>query len=699
MKLSVALALGATAAVLASAQDQPQPTFRTEANYVRVDVYPTRDGAPVTDLQKDDFEIVEDKAPQKVEQFERILIRTDTGQEGRREPNTVEESRQAVQDPRARVFVLFLDKQHVEGDASRVIRKPLVDALNRLIGPDDYVAAMTTGMSARDITFARRTTTIENILNREWWGERDRVNLSDPVENQYAYCYPGVPEPGQAVASDQGIAQEMILRRREKQTLDALEDLAIFLRTVREERKAVITITDGWRLYGPNQSLVRPLDHPTLPTAGVNIDPRTGKLTTKDPPNAQNSTNLNTQCEIDRYALSELNDEQRIRTIFDEANRANVSFYPVDPRGLVVFDEQIVPTAGVGIGPTANPTVGPVEDNARLLARNTSLRRLAEATDGLAILGSNDIARGLKRITDDLSSYYLLGYYSSGKLDGKFHAIHVRVKRPGVDVRARRGYLAPTLAEARVAPKAPSTATPTAEMAIASAATVAVSRLTALAGLPGAVRDQPFRMHVTAGWRPGADGRPEAMFWTVGEVADRLPGSDLELVLTRASGETVGNARGRIAPGTASLLVPVTPTSPIEPGEYMVRVRSQTPSGVETVSMPIALSPASMASGAVFMRRGPQTGNKDVPTADLRFRRSERIRIEVPSATPVTGARLLDRTGKPTPVPVASATRNDADGSRWATAELALAPLAPGDYVIEVVADPTRTLVAFRVVP
>ncbi len=176
------------------AQDPPQPTFRTEANYVRVDVYPTRDGAPVTDLTAADFEIVEDKAPQKIEQFERIFIRSDAGQEGRREPNTVEESRRAVQDPRARVFVLFLDVKHVDLAASRTIRQPLVDALNRLIGPDDYVAAMTSAMSARDITFARRTISIEGLLNREWWGERDRLNPKDPVEDAICAVLSGVVE-------------------------------------------------------------------------------------------------------------------------------------------------------------------------------------------------------------------------------------------------------------------------------------------------------------------------------------------------------------------------------------------------------------------------------------------------------------------------------------------------------------------------
>jgi len=45
------------------------------------------------------------------------------------------------------------------------------------------------------------------------------------------------------------------------------------------------------------------------------------------------------------------------------------------------------------------------------------------------------------------------------------------------------------------------------------------------------------------------------------------------------------------------------------------------------------------------------------------------------------------------------AARDDADGSRWATAQLALAPLAPGDYAIEITAGDQRMISAFRVVP
>ena len=139
---------------------------------------------------------------------------------------------------------------------------------------------------------------------------------------------------------------------------------------------------------------------------------------------------------------------QQFREILDEANRANASFYPIDPRGLAVFDTPMVRVDVPGPPPPMTPL--PV-DRAMLSARNNSLRTLAEATDGLAIVDSNDLAGGLRRVVADLSSYYLIGYYSSGKLDGRFHPISVRVKRPGVSVRARRGYLASTPAAAAAA--------------------------------------------------------------------------------------------------------------------------------------------------------------------------------------------------------------------------------------------------------
>ena len=160
----LAAALFGVAALAQTPTPPPQPTFRTEANYVRVDAYPTTgDGVPVTDLTQADFEILEGGAPQTIEQFERVVVRAAGPQDTRIEPNTVRESRAMAEQSKARLFVLFLDTYHVDIGASHAIRKPLIDALDRVIGQDDLVAVMTPEMSAADIAFARRTTTIERI--------------------------------------------------------------------------------------------------------------------------------------------------------------------------------------------------------------------------------------------------------------------------------------------------------------------------------------------------------------------------------------------------------------------------------------------------------------------------------------------------------------------------------------------------------
>ena len=217
------------------------PTFRTEANYVRVDVFVTRDGEPVTDLRPEEVQILDEGVLQEITQFEYIRIRGHVPQEARREPNTVAESREMLRDPRARVFVLFLDTRHVDVANSRRISQPLIDSLDALLGVDDLVGVMTSDMSAADVAFARKTISLQRMLEQEWWGERNRLVTTDPVEEQYQICYP--PQPGETVSV---VAKALIERRREKMTLDALGDLVRFLRGVREERKAILVITEGW---------------------------------------------------------------------------------------------------------------------------------------------------------------------------------------------------------------------------------------------------------------------------------------------------------------------------------------------------------------------------------------------------------------------------------------------------------------------
>jgi hypothetical protein len=183
-------------------------------------------------------------------------------------------------------------------------------------------------------------------------------------------------------------------------------------------------------------------------------------------------------------------------------------------------------------------------------------------------------------------------------------------------------------------------------------------------------------------------------------------------MLIGADRTTRATAHVQLPAGTRSFRVRLTSPDALAAGDYSITVRSrsaQADASPSSDTLHLVLPSAPDVSGGLFTRRSQTTGNKDTPTADVRFRRTEQIRVEIPTTgTESASARLLDRTGKPLSVPVQSAIRADADGSRWQTAQLALAPLAPGDYLIEVSRGPsstgstaatTRTLVAFRVVP
>jgi hypothetical protein len=244
--------------------------------------------------------------------------------------------------------------------------------------------------------------------------------------------------------------------------------------------------------------------------------------------------------------------------------------------------------------------------------------------------------------------------------------------------------------------------------AVASPETLAAHAVeAAIAPLSGYARDVPLRLQMAAGWKPGDSA--SAALWVVGELGGVATigdtwndGFDATVTLTTPADATVGNGRISVPRGGRTFRVAVTPAQPLVPGDYVLRVGARAGAASipsrETARLAIPAAPESM--GALFVRRGASTGNRDVPTADLRFRRNEQVRIEIPitSADPVS-ARLLDRTGKPLAVPVTAAVRDDADGSRWVTAQLALAPLAPGDYAIEMSIGERRMISAFRVVP
>jgi hypothetical protein len=147
----------------------------------------------------------------------------------------------------------------------------------------------------------------------------------------------------------------------------------------------------------------------------------------------------------------------RFRSVIDTAHRANVSIYAMDAGGLRV--ESTSKEAREGIDAAANRTLrrNPTADvvgaaMTEALERNEYLLRsdphsglgqLTDETGGILIRNTNDLTGGFKRIDQDMRNYYMLSYVpKNDRFDGKFRAIGVKVKRPGTEVAARKGYYA-----------------------------------------------------------------------------------------------------------------------------------------------------------------------------------------------------------------------------------------------------------------
>jgi hypothetical protein len=323
--IGVGLTVPFRSALGARPQTALQPPFRTGTNFVRVDVYPTAGGRPVLDLGQDDFTILEDGVLQTVDRFEHVVIQNARPFDLGPAPTSVADSRALLERARARVFVIFLDIHHVEPDISLAVHQPLVKALDSLIGPDDLVGLA--APTCRPATSRSPTNgTIDSLVMGHWdWGDRARAVALDPTERTYQNCYPGLGPTPACADDDRGVADEMMARRRERQTLSALDDLVQSLRDAREERKAVLVLSDGWRLYRPSGALGRRLHcRVPLPTAGT--DPRTGRLTTQGRDPAANGDLA--RCDAERMDLASDDNEVTFRTLLDRANRANVSFYP-----------------------------------------------------------------------------------------------------------------------------------------------------------------------------------------------------------------------------------------------------------------------------------------------------------------------------------------------------------------------------------
>jgi VWFA-related protein len=689
--LALMLAIGTALSAqqpAAPPEEQPLPRFRAGANLVRVDAYVSEEGRPLTDLTADDFEVLEDDTPQQIETFELVRAHEATGDtvSAPATPASTREQQEAAQDPAARLFVLYLDRWHVGLDGSARSAAPVEAFLDKVVGQNDLVGVMTPDITPQNMTLIRKGTGIDRVLRDVWyWGERDRQNSSDPREEEIKACY---PDSGATA----GIAQEMIERRREQQTLRSIDALIGHLDGVRDERKFVLLLSEGWVQFRRSDNLGRPLGG--TPPGGpdsVGVGPE-GRLTTGVRQEGMNGGAGYEGCERERVMLAYIDHELEVRQMAQRANRANASFYPLDPRGLVAFDAN----------PVATRRFDPEQDRARLASRQDGLKVLAEQTDGAWILNTSDTAGAIERILADTGSYYLLSYYSSNpKLDGRFRRITVRVRREGADIRHRMGYLAPTESEARSAGAAIDRVT--GALGLKTSVPAAVTRALGTINAPtrGTV---PLRVQAT-----GLATRIRAIIELDAATA-KMPewqmGGTLQVSIEPERGGDPVVTTVPLPAGQRTVVFD-GPNGDLAPGRYFVRLEGRPQRGTAGVravtDATVGAAGATIAASLVVLRRGPTTGLAYQPTADPRFRRTERIRAEVPilAEGAVTGAgRILTREGQPLPLQVVIGERADErSGARFLVAEVVLAPLAQGDYVLEIKAGRDAATYGFRIVP
>lgn len=650
---------------------QRPPVIRSGINFVSVDVIVTdrRTGEVVLDMKQDDFEVREDRKPQKVETFEVVKIDelAVTSTVPKEIRSTYDEESEARK-PNVRLFILLLDDYHVRRGNDLAVRKPLIDFVQNQLAPQDMVAVMHPLTPVAALTFTRNRSSMIAAINA-FEGRKGQYQPRNEFEERYAY-YP----------------TQIVERIRNDVTMGALEGAAVRLGGMRDGRKSIIFVSEGFTSTVPAE-----INDPVAAMPGIG---RRGRPT-PDPSNPR--------AESQRF-FDQADQLGRLREVYDTANRNNTSIYAVDPRGLAAFAYDI------------NQGVGLQTDRMDLNASLDSLHVLANNTDGRAIVNRNDLAAGMKQIMRDASGYYLLGYTSTAApTDGRFHTIDVRVKRPNVDVRARKGYWAYTAEDAARA-TAPAKAGPPPEVSRA---------LNAIA--------EPARGgHATRFWTgtdQAADGKTRVTFvWeplTAAQGGPRAGDAPARVMLTATAFDGSPVFRGRVGPDEAAVDAPAPAAAPASapgasvtftapPGQLELRMVVENARGqvidstTQTITAPdFTKTQVSFSTPRVFRARTAREmlllrNNLDAsPSATREFSRAERMLVRFEAyaaagATPQVTAKLLNRAG----VAMSDVPIQAADGKPFQI-DFPLASLAAGEYVIQIDAKTSsgtaRQMIGFKV--
>jgi VWFA-related protein len=445
-------------------KEQPRAVFRARVDYVEVDAT-VQDSAGrfVPDLTKDDFELLEDGGKQTIDRVEVVNVPVEplalpallSGRPW--EPdvytNTV---------PPGRIYLIVMDDLHVAPARSLAARRIAHMFIEQNMAPNDVAAVVVTSGNRRA---AQEFTSNHRLLLEAVDKFQGRKVISPGLASLATM---GSPDEISANVAD---PQRMFNARS---MLDTIAAMATFAGTIPSRRKSIVMIGEG----------------PDLDLAAVDIVPMYAPMNNRL---SQGETGVDPMpAEVPKgFPASRTELREKLRDFIDAANRANVTLYAFDPTVYSQGGDDMVDIASATPGDFDAKTGIEIVRSSRvldgILAAQDNLRALSTQTGGFAVI-SRSFPNAFERIRADNSRYYILGYYPTNeKRDGKYRRIDVRVRKAGLKVTARRGYLVPK-GDKKEAPvvASPEGTSPPLREALLSALPVA--------GLPITVTAAPFNV-------------------------------------------------------------------------------------------------------------------------------------------------------------------------------------------------------------
>ena len=412
------IALGLLFAAAIPAQDN---VIRVTSKEVLVDVV-VRDkkGRIVHKLTANDFKLGDDAVPQKIVGFREVSGGTVTTDAGSNEPGAPKSAQAAQQ---VRLVSLVFDRLGV--DSRRLARQGALELLKNEVAPNTYYGVffvdqrlrIIQGFTSDRVKLRAAVEKVTAIGASDFANDNASLNLASGETSGSDGAAASAANSGGAPVNSGGMANESMNRMvdsmlsfsnelsRDQQGRSSIYGLfAIIREQIRlPGRKALVYFSEG--LVLPN-SLWTPF-----------------------------------------------------QTLITAANRANVSVYSVDARGLKVQSDQIGASAAlatatgrsyrqatsVETGPVARGDAMIFDQALDSIRANTqaTLGELAEGTGGTLIANTNDFRVPLRRVIEELDSHYEIAYQpTNANLDGRFHAVSVTLERSDAIVQARNGYFA-----------------------------------------------------------------------------------------------------------------------------------------------------------------------------------------------------------------------------------------------------------------